>query len=383
MSGPSGRTRDFWADRVSTPLDIYPEQRLLSDPEYDMWGLPTLTALFVELETSDGATGLAGPIEPDQAYVIDQQLRPLIEGADALANERLWDRMYRSQVHGRKGVAIMAISAVDCAMWDLKGRMLGQPVVRLLGGPTRERIPAYASTLGYSVEPDHAAEAARGLAAQGYGAMKWFYRHGPTDGREGMADNERLVAAIRDAVGPDVDIMTDAWMSWDVPYTLEMARRVAPYRPRWIEEPVLPDKIESYAAIRRQSPVPISGGEHEYTRWGAHQLLAAGAVDVLQADTYWAGGITEMLKIMALASVYDVPVIPHGSSTPANMHLIASQPEPVAPMLEYLVKHNDVLQHFLKDPLRPVDGFVEVPTAPGIGMELDEAKIEERIELRW
>ena len=135
--------------------------------------------------------------------------------------------MYRSQVHGRKGVAMMAISAVDCAMWDLKGRMLGQPVIRLLGGPTRDAVPAYASTLGYSVEPEQAAAAARGLVAEGYSAMKWFYRHGPTDGREGMAENERLVAPIRDAVGPDVDIMTDAWMSWDVPYTLAMARRRA------------------------------------------------------------------------------------------------------------------------------------------------------------
>ena len=121
------------------------------------------TAIFVELETTDGATGIGGPIDPDIAFIIDQQLRPLIEGADALAHERLWDRMYRDQVHGRKGVAMMAISAVDCAMWDLKGRMLGQPVVRLLGGPTRTRIPAYASTLGHSVEPERAAERASAL----------------------------------------------------------------------------------------------------------------------------------------------------------------------------------------------------------------------------
>src|SRR6185312_11908353 len=107
-------------------------------------------------------------------------------------------------------------------------------------------------TLGHSLELERVAQRAREFVKQGYRAMKWFYGDGPADGREGMARNERLVATVRDAVGPDVEIMTDAWMGWDVPYTLEMARRLVPYRPRWIEEPVLPDKIESYVAIRRE-----------------------------------------------------------------------------------------------------------------------------------
>jgi L-alanine-DL-glutamate epimerase-like enolase superfamily enzyme len=198
-----------------------------------------------------------------------------------------------------------------------------------------------------------------------------------------MVKNEELVATLREAVGPDVEIMTDAWMSWDVPYTLEMARRLEQYRPRWIEEPVLPDKIDSYAAIRRQSPVPTAGGEHEYTRWGLHQLMAAGGVDVVQADIYWAGGITEMLKICAIASAYDLPVVPHGHSTPASIHVIAAQPEPLTPLVEYLVKWNEIHQFFLKRPVKPVNGMVQVPEEPGIGMELDEAKIEQRRELSW
>ena len=125
----------------------------------------------------------------------------------------------------------------------------------------------------------------------------------------------------------------------------------------------MPDRIASYVAIHRQSPVPISGGEHEYTRWGLHQFMAAGAVDVLQPDIYWAGGITEMQKILALASAYDLPVIPHGASTPASIHLIAAHPEPLTPMLEYLVKYNAVLNHFLKYPIHPVGGFFEVVSA--------------------
>jgi L-alanine-DL-glutamate epimerase-like enolase superfamily enzyme len=165
-------------------------------------------------------------------------------------------------------------------------------------------------------------------------------------------------------------------MSWDVPYTIQMATLIAEYQPRWIEEPVLPDKIEQYAQIRRRSPVAIAGGEHEYTRWGIKQLLDAEAVDVIQADTYWAGGITEMQKICTVASTYDIPVIPHGHSTPANAHLIASQPELTCPLLEYLVKWNQVHQHFLKEPLHPVNGIVTVPDGPGMGMDLDPETFE-------
>jgi L-alanine-DL-glutamate epimerase-like enolase superfamily enzyme len=376
---------DFWEERLIRPIDIYPEHKV----EGTNWlpriepGRYRMSSIFVELETDDGVSGIGGPITHDQAYIIDQQMRGLIEGADALAHERLWDRLYRSQVHGRKGAAMMAISAVDCAMWDLKGRVANLPVHRLLGGPTRAAVPAYASALGYLLEPERVTQRAKALVAEGYTSMKWFYRHGPSDGRAGMEQNEALVATLREAVGPDVEIMTDAWMSWDVPYTLEMARRLESYRPRWIEEPVLPDKIDSYAAIRAVSPVPIAGGEHEYTRWGLHQLMAAGGVDVVQADTYWAGGITEMLKILAIASVYDLPVIPHGHSTPANIHLIAAQPEPLTPLVEYLVKWNEIHQYFLKTPVRPVNGMVQVPETPGIGMDLDEAKIESRQELRW
>jgi L-rhamnonate dehydratase len=376
---------EFWEERLIRPIDIYPEHKV----EGTNWlpsiepGRYRMSSIFIELETDAGVSGIGGPITLDQAFIIDQQMRGLIEGADALAHERLWDRVYRSQVHGRKGAAMMALSAVDCAMWDLKGRVANLPVHRLLGGPTRAAVPAYASALGYSLEPGLVAQRAKAMVAQGYTATKWFFRHGPSDGRAGMAKNEELVATLRDAVGPDVEIMLDAWMSWDVPYTLTMARRLERYRPRWIEEPVLPDKIDSYAAIRRQSPVPTAGGEHEYTRWGLHQLMAAGGVDVVQADIYWAGGITETLKICAIASVYDLPVVPHGHSTPASIHLIAAQPEPLTPLVEYLVKWNEIHQYFLKTPLRPIDGLVRVPETPGIGMDLDEAKIEERRELRW
>lgn len=373
----------FWEERLNRPVDIYPRfrdegtaegisPRRIDPHTYE------LTSTFVHVETDDGVRGTGGPIPLDQARFILSALAPLLQGEDPLATERLWDVMYRYCVHGRKGMEMQAISAVDCALWDLKGRYFSVPTYVLLGGPVREKIPAYASALGYSLEPSRVRDRAAEIARQGFVATKWFPRHGPTDGKEGIDRNVELIAMVREAVGPDVSIMVDAWMSWDVPYTLRMAELLEDYAPHWIEEPVLPDKIDSYAEIRRRigNRTLVAGGEHEYNRWGIHGLLRAGAVDVCQPDTYWAGGITEMLKIAAMASVYDVQLIPHGHSVPANAHLSFAQPATLVPMLEYLVKWNVLHQWFFKEPVRPVDGIVTPPTAPGLGMELDEDKID-------
>jgi L-alanine-DL-glutamate epimerase-like enolase superfamily enzyme len=160
-----------------------------------------------------------------------------------------------------------------------------------------------------------------------------------------------------------------------------MSQRLEEYRPRWIEEPVLPDKIDSCAAIRKAVRIPIATGEHEYTRWGLKALMDAQAADVLQPDIYWAGGLSELVKICALASAYDLPVIPHGHSVPTSVHLIASQPANVCPLLEYLIKWNQIHQFFLKYPVKPEGGFVSLSQRPGMGLELDEAKIESQSEL--
>jgi L-alanine-DL-glutamate epimerase-like enolase superfamily enzyme len=383
VEGEMEHPEPFWEERLVRPVDLYPEDRSLGAGSLPAAGPGRyrIVAQFVEIETDEGVTGRAGPITPDVGTLIARQLGPLLLGHDPIAHERLWDRLYRHAVHGRKGASMMAASALDCALWDLKGRWLDVPVYRLLGGPTRETIPAYASALGYSLEPERVRERAREIAAQGYPATKWFFRHGPWDGPAGMRRNEELARTLREAVGEDVDIMLDCWMSWDVSYTIAMAERLAELRPRWIEEPVMPDKIESCAAIRRASRVPISTGEHEYTRWGFHALLQAGACDVLQPDIYWAGGLSETLKICHLASVYDIPVIPHGHSVPATVHLLAAQPSHACPLLEYLVKWNQIHQFFLKHPIVPHNGHVSLPTQPGMGMELDEAKTRERREI--
>ena len=140
--------------------------------------------------------------------------------------------------------------------------------------------------LGYSLDPELVQERAQAVVRQGYRATKWFFRDGPTDGVAGLHRNLRLARSVREAVGPEVDVMLDCWMSWDVPYTIQMSKRLAEFNPRWLEEPVLPDKIAQYAEIRANSAVPISGGEHEYTRWGLKALLDARACDVLQPQLH-------------------------------------------------------------------------------------------------
>ena len=184
-------------------------------------------------------------------------------------------------------------------------------------------------------------------------------------------------------MGDDVDIMLDAWSSWDVPYAIRMAGELADYGIRWLEEPVLADKLDSYLEIQRSSPIAIAGGEHEYTRWGFRAIVEKLAMDVLQPDIYWCGGISETVKICALASTFDRPVIPHGHSSHATAHLIASQPPTTCPIQEYLVKWNIVHQFFLADPLHPVAGTITVPDAPGLGLAIDQSKVTADRELHF
>ncbi len=384
VSGTMQTNGTFWEERLVRPVDIYPEHRHEPWQMHDAGtGDYAHEAVFLQIETDEGMTGLGGPITREIAYIVDRDFRGLLLGSDPIGTERIWDRLYRHAIHGRKGNTMLAISAIDCTLWDLRGKAAKIPVYALLGGPVRTEFPAYASMLGFSIAPGRAGERSREMVAEGYTALKWFFRDGPTDGRAGMARNVALVQEVREAVGPDVDIMLDAWSSWDVPYTVQMAERLAEFAPRWIEEPVLADKIEACAEIRRRVTVPIATGEHEYTRWGMKALLDAGAADVIQADIYWAGGISEMQKIAALCSAYDIPLVPHGHSTLTNAHFIAAQSPMLCPILEYLVKWNAIHQHFLLEPLLPVGGTIVMPTRPGMGIALDPAKIEGERELRW
>ena len=337
------------------------------------------SALFVHIRTDEGIEGL-GIGTPVARGIIETALKPLLLEQDPLCHEKLWDDMFwRVRGYGRKGVAFCAISAVDIALWDLKAKFFGVPLYRLLG-PYTDRVPIYGSGGWTSFTEAELVREQMGYLERGIPRVKMKVAK---DFGRSEAEDIRRVAAVRKAVGDDVEIYVDANNGFYAKQAIGFARRMAEYDVRWIEEPVLADKIDACAEIRARSRVPIATGEHEYTRWGLKQLMDARAADVLQPDIYWAGGISEMLKIAALASTYELVLIPHGHSTPATAQFIAAQPPTLCPILEYLIKWNEIHQFFFRNPLKPVRGMITVPTAPGMGVELDEAKIEGERELRW
>jgi len=363
-------------NRQALQLDIYPEFNV----DHSSAGAEahTLHAYYVQIDSDEDVSGQFGPIDAYQIDPILRSLRQLLLGRDPLATELLFDLMVRSDRHGRSGYFMTAVSAVDCALWDLKGKAWGQPVYRILGGPTRKAVPAYASMLGFSIEPSAAAESSIEYKALGYQAQKWFFRYGPGDGHNGLEKNLAMATAVRDAVGPHYRLMFDAFMAWDVPYAREMLAHLEPLNPTWMEEPLPPERVGSFVELRQGSCVPIATGEHVYTRWQTKELLVAGAVDFLQNDPDWTGGITELTKICALASSFDVPVVAHGHSLLPALQVAGAQSPTAVPYVEFLVRHQAYKQAFHKQPIHPVDGKVELPSAPGLGFEIDESMIQTR-----
>ncbi len=250
----------LWEERLVRPIDIYPEYRARQDFEGGTQVDPRhfrFEQHFLEIQTDAGVTGTAGPLQEPVAYFIGRRLRPILMGQDPTATEKLWDQMHRIMVHGRQGDAMLAISAVDCALWDLKGRWLGQPVYRLLGGPTRDRMPLYASMLGFDVlDMGRVRGRAQEYRDRGFRAQKWFFRHGPMSGPEGMRKNVDLVRTLREALGEDADIMLDCWQAFDPGYAIDLAERIEEYRPRWLEECVMPDRIDSYVRVKESTQHP-------------------------------------------------------------------------------------------------------------------------------
>jgi L-alanine-DL-glutamate epimerase-like enolase superfamily enzyme len=337
--------------------------------------------LIVEVFTDAGHVGignaaLSPPITKD---VIDQYLKPLLIGADPWDVEYLWQHMYRrTMAFGRKGIGMVAISAVDIALWDALGKAAKQPVYRLLGGRTKPRIPVYASRL-YSTPLDDLASEAKRYKEQGYTAMKLRFGWGPVDGADGMRRNLDLVRTVREAVGEGIDIMADAYMGWTLDYAKRMLPLLEPFNLRWLEEPVIPDDIHGYAELKAYGRVPIAGGEHEFTLYGFRELLEARAVDYIQFDTNRVGGITQARKIAALAEAHSVPVVPHAGQM-HNYHVVmASLNSPMAehfPFVDVEVG-NELFWYLFKGEPKAQDGFVDlVESVPGLGIEIDEAALQ-------
>jgi L-rhamnonate dehydratase len=270
-----------------------------------------------------GATRYGTPV----AALINEHIGPLLVGENGMATEHLWDMMWRmTSPYGSMGLASYAVSAVDYALWDLKGRILNRPVFDLLGGPARDRIRCYAT----GNDTDWQMEL-------GFAATKLACPFGPADGRKGLDGNEALVARTREMIGPDVELMLDCWMALDVDFTVRLAERLRPYDLRWIEDCLMPDDWDGWSTLRRRLPwQTLATGEHWYTLAPFLHSLSRRNVDIFQPDIAWAGGVTAAVKICHLAEAAGIPVIPHAAmNSPFAQHVCLAMPN--IPMGEYFL----------------------------------------------
>ncbi len=323
-------------------------------------------SMLVQIRTEEGITGYGlGGGGGAAVYIIEHHLRDLLVGANAGNVELLWEQMFASSsFYGRRGLAIMAISGIDLALWDIAGKNAGVPVFRLLGGAAKEKAPAYYT--GANID--------RGLAL-GFRAFKLPVTLGVTDGAEGK---KRIVAQLTEArkrIGAEALLMIDCLARWDVPYTLEMADRLAEVRLHFIEEPLWPDDLDGYARLCREvRGTRIASGEHEYTRYGFQELIRHQAAHILQPDLTWSGGLTEGRRIVTLAAARGLPVIPHRGSSLYGIHLVVSSA--VCPMAESFgtgEPGNEVMEAMTP---RFENGFYFPPEKPGIGVELSSQMLK-------
>ena len=380
ISGPREVTRGINGQFQVNPLHLYADRRPPTYKDADSPKKETYTARhhYLRIRTRGGQEGVYGYVDAEALPTILGPLRRLLIGQDAMAVEKLWDQMYRSNRHSRASHYMMGISYCDNALWDLRARFLGMPVFRLLGGPTQQPVRVYGSCLGYSIEPAAAGKRAAQLKKDGFIHQKWFLGYGPGDGHRGMDLNVALMRELRAAVGDEVEIGFDAYQGWDLAYALEWCRKVEQYRPWFIEEAFPMADLESFIRLRQGSSVPVATGEHFYNRWEVEQFLKADALHYVQADPEWCGGISEVTKICHLASVHGVRVMPHCHNVHAALAIVASQSPSVCPVGEYLLVHVPEKLWFQKDPPVPVNGLVTLPEKPGFGIEFDAGKIEKQ-----
>ena len=359
-----------------TPSSFFYEER-----HRDQNGRQVIGELVVEVETDTGLIGLGnvGAARGNALNTILHHLRPIVLGESPFDVELLWERMYRHTIKfGRRGMAVEAISGVDIALWDLMGKATNQPVCNLLGGRTRDRIRLYASRLYPSDDFNAVAQEALAYAKQGFTAMKLRFGHGPRSGLQGMRKNLDLLRVVRDTIGPDIELAADVHMGWDVPYAVRMIRAIedAGHILAWVEEPVMPDDINGYAAIAAAVDTPIAGGEHEFTRHGFRELIERRAVDIVQLDVNRAGGITEAQKIWALAAAHNLDVIPHAGQM-HNYHLVMARMN--SPLAEYFpppvgaCDSNDVFWKIFDGEPLAQGGYLELDDTPGLGITLKQS----------
>jgi L-rhamnonate dehydratase len=342
--------------------------------------------LLVRVHTDEGLIGIGevdsqphvarAVIDAPASHKNATGLRALLVGQDPLDVDALWRRMFEGSIYyGRRGVALHAISGIEIALWDIAGQAAGVPIHELLGGARRTKVRAYASTL----MPDTPGEARTVAAAQreaGFSAVKLGW--GPF-GEDADLDVS-LVAAAREGLGDDAELMVDIGKGWvEVDDAIRRARRMEEYRLTWIEEPFWPDEYDKYRALAEAIDTPIAAGEEETTIWDFERLIDRSGVQIVQPDVTRAGGIRECLRIASLAQRTGRRLVTHSWSTgiikAASLHVLAVIDE--AEYFECCVQTTELNQRLVRERFPVEDGFVAIPTAAGLGVTLDESVVSE------
>ncbi|HEX2186998.1 MAG TPA: galactonate dehydratase [Chloroflexota bacterium] len=346
---------------------------------------------FVKVYVDEGLYGIgeAYSVGPDKATVAAiEDFEEWLVGQDPLRIEHLWAMMYNGTRFPPGPTILSAISGIEHALWDIKGKALGVPVWQLLGGAVRDRVRVYQNPGGRTPE-EMAERAVAAIERYGYTALK-LGPHPP--GAEKLPWNAVLrgaaarVKAVRDAVGPDVDIGLDPHAKIFEPVrALQLAHAVAEYNPYFFEEPIRPENIDAMASFKQKSPIPVATGECLYTKFEFRDLIVREGADIIQPDVCLMGGLLEMKKVAALAEAHYVVVAPHNPmgpvATAVNVHFCASTPNFV--VLEYNPDDRPPRRDLVQEPLVVKDGYIELPTAPGLGIELDEAAFQKYPFRSW
>ena len=335
--------------------------------------------LFLKIHTDEDITGIGEPILEGKAKTVEAAVRQLfhsLRGEDPRRIEHHWQAMYRWGFYRGGPIIMSAISGIEQALWDILGKYLNQPVYQLLGGPVRDRIKVYAHASGRT--PEECAERSSGRLKDGFRALK-IAPFGATrivDTPRVVKDAVDKVKAVREAVGDDIDIGIDCHGRLSPSMAILMAKALEPYSPMFLEEPCLPENVDTMVTIARSTPIPIATGERLFTRWGFREVLEKQAAAILQPDLCHAGGIMECRKIAAMAEVYYAAVAPHNPLGPISL-AACFQLDACTP--NFLIQEQATLgEGYIRKPFKIADGFVEVPKGPGLGIELDEESIEEK-----
>ena len=339
------------------------------------------TACIVTAE--DGTKGFGiSPHSGPCVGIINDLFAPLLAGENCMATEKLWDMMNRAVAQfSPAGVTSYAISAVDVALWDLKGKLLGRPVYELLGGPQKERIFCYASNTDRSYGMENSLQ---WFLELGFRAVKVFLICSPAEGLEGLRKNEEMVALARETVGDDVELAVDGWMGLDVEYTVRLVEALKPYRIKWLEDYLIPEDLEGYERVRRRVPgQTLATGEHWYTPHPFSVAAKRGLVDIFQPDVLWAGGISSVLRICHIAESAGISVITHaGMNYPFGQHMAFAMPAVCwGERSEGVSPPGVPLEEMVLLPGTPViqDGYVVPSDAPGFGLEITEEWLDDHV----